>query len=148
MGALLFSDEIVNASELRSRQKYWLEKATSKPVTVMYGPHKLTIMDRDSIHKLILQQHYLGLTIRYCGEMLAGADSDIFPWLKYLDDEEKEEFHSELVNSVSNAVKSDNWDEIEELIGDWKATAEAKSNPDIMKALNTKVNKGDSTAIE
>ncbi len=148
MAALLFSDEIVNASELRSRQKYWLEKATSRPVTVTYGSHKLAIIDRESISKLFLQQHYLGLTIWYCEEALTGADSETFPWLKYLDDEEKEEFHSELIHSVSRAAKFDNWDDIEDLLGDWKATAETKNNPDVIKALSTKLNKGNSTAIE
>lgn len=148
MTALIFSDEIVNASELRNRQKYWLDKASSRPVTITYGSRKLAIIDRESISKLFLQKHYLALTIKYCEEVLTGANSDTFPWLKYLDDEEKGEFHSELINSVSGAIGFDNWDEIEELIDDWKATAETKSNPDVVKALGARLKKGDSITIE
>lgn len=141
MVTIAFSDDIIKASELRKEQKYWFDRASSKPITVTYGSRKFTIMDRDKIYNLYLRKYYLELVIKYCDEMVKGVDSNTFPWIIYLDDEEKEEFHNELIITVAKAVTTNDWATIEELIEDWKATAETKNNPAVMKALKTQVNK-------
>ena len=148
MTTVAFSDDIVNASELRSKQKYWFEKASSKPLTVTYGSRKLAIMDREVVHKLFLQKHYLGLVMKYCEEVLRGVDSSTFPWISYLDKEEREEFHNELITNVVKANTTNNWSDVDELLEDWEATAEANQDKGFIKSLEAKVSKGDYIPIK
>jgi hypothetical protein len=147
MTTTLFSDDIVNASEFRTKQKYWFNRASSNPVTITYGSRNFAIMEREKISNLYVRKYYLELVIRHCDEVLKGVDSSIFPWLSYLDDGEKKEFHNELIASVAKAVTADSWSTVDELIEDWKATAETKSNSAVMKALKAKVSKDDYVII-
>ena len=139
MATVAFFDDIVNASELRSRQKYWLERAALKPVTVMYGARKLAIMDRDEVYNLYLQKYYMEMTIKHCEGVMKGVENSVFPWLDCLDNEEKEEFSNELITNVARASTTGNWSDIDEFIGDWQATAEAKKDRNFVKALKVKV---------
>ena len=148
MTTTVFSDEIVNATELRAKQSHWLAMAAKRPVTVTYGTRKLTILSREKIRNLFIQAHYLELFTSYCNEIMKGMRSSKFPWIEYLDSEERKQFHEEFVNSLMVAVVTDAWDEIETLLGDWRATAETESNPDVMKALKTKVPKEEYVTIK
>jgi hypothetical protein len=148
MVTVAFSDDIVNASELRSRQKYWLEKASSGPVTVMYGARKLAIIDRNEVYNLYRQKHYTELVIKHCEEVLKGSDSRVFPWLCHLDDEEREEFHSDLITGMVRTIVTGDWSDIDELIEDWLATAEAKRDTDFIGELKKKVSREDYIPVE
>jgi hypothetical protein len=138
MVTTVFSDEIVNATELRAKQSHWLTMAAKRPVTVTYGACKLTILNREKIRNLFIQAHYLELFVTYCNEVMKGMKSSRFPWIEYLDSEEKKQLHEEFVGSIKMAVVTDDWDGIETLLGDWKATAETESDEEAMKALRTK----------
>jgi hypothetical protein len=148
MVTTVFSDEIVNATQLRARQSYWLTMASKRPVTVTYGSNKLTILSREKIRNLYAQIHHLELFIKYCNEVMYGTKSTAFPWTEYLDDEEKDQFRDEYINSIKKATVTEHWDEVEALLDDWKATAEAESNPDLMKALKSKVSKEEYVTIK
>ena len=74
--------------------------------------------------------------------------STAFPWVEYLDDEEKEQFRNEYINSIREATITGHWDGVEDLIEDWKATAETESSPDLVKALKTKVPKEEYVTIK
>jgi hypothetical protein len=139
MVTVAFSDDIVNASELRNRQKYWLERASSKPVTVTCGTCKLAIIDRDEVSNLYLYKHYMDMTIKYCEEVLNNEKSSIFPWLDYLDNEEKEAFHGDLITGIARASVTGNWTDVDDLIEDWQATTEAKQDREFVKTLKVKV---------
>ncbi len=135
MATTLFSDEIIGASELRSKQKYWFTKASKQPVTVTDGSHRLVIANRDKIRSLLLHSHHLELAVKYCSEELKQEKSSVFPWLKYLDETERKQFHKEFMDSVTSP---ENWEEVETLIEDWKATAETEGDVEAMKVLRTK----------
>ena len=143
-----FSDEIVNATQLRARQSHWLAMASKRPVTVTYGSSKLTILSREKIRNLYIQAYHLELFVKYCNEVMKGTKSTVFPWIEYLDGEEKEQFHKEYVTSIMVATVTEHWDEVEILLEDWRATAETESNPDLMKALKTKVPKEEYVTIK
>jgi len=148
MVTTIFSDEIVNATELRAKQSQWLTMASERPVTVTYGNRKLTILNREKVRNLFVHSHYLALFAKHCNELIKGTKSDAFPWTEHLDDKEKRQFHEELVSSIMTAVITENWDEVETLLDDWKATAETENNPDLMRALKTKVPKGEYVTIK
>lgn len=148
MVTIAFSDEIVNATELRNKQSHWLTMASKRPVTVTYGSRKLTILNREKIRNLYIQAHHLELFVKYCNGVMKGVKSSEFPWVEYLDDEEKKQFHEEYISSIMVAIVTENWEGVETLLEDWKATAETESNPDVMKALKTKVPKEEYVTIK
>jgi hypothetical protein len=148
MVTTVFSDEIVNATQLRARQSHWLTMASRRPVTVTYGSTKLTILNREKIRNLYAQIHHLELFIKYCNEIMYGTKSEAFPWAEYLDGEEKDQFRNEYINSIMKATVTEHWDVVEDLLEDWKATAETGSNPDLVKALKTKVPKEEYVTIK
>jgi len=148
MAKIVFSDEIVNATELRRNQKLWLGKAHKEPVTVKYGRNTLTIINRDTVRKLYSQKHYTELVLKFYRELASGAKIDTFPWVQYLDEDERKEFHDELLSCVTDALVTDNWLAVEELLEDWKATAEAESKPEVARLLRARGTPGEYTTLE
>lgn len=132
MVTTLFSDEIVNATELRSKQKHWLDRAYRQPITVTYGSHKLTIFNREKIRDLFIQRYFLELAVKYC------TDSKNIAWTEYLSEKEKDEFRREFLDTIKVALVTDQWHNVEILLGDWKATAETKQNKEAMENLTKK----------
>lgn len=148
MATIVFSDEIVNPTQLRARQSHWLAMASRRPVTVTYGSSSLTILSREKIRNLYTQIHHLELFMKYYNEKIHGEKSTVFPWVEYLDDEEKAQFHDEYFDNIMAAIVTGHWDEVEILLEDWKATAETESNPELVKALKAKVPKEEYVAIK
>ena len=143
-----FSDEIVNATELRKQQAHWLNKAKTKPVTITYGSSKLTILNRDKIRDLYLQNSHLERALKYCNEFADKKKSSVFPWIDYLDVEERIEFYREYLNTITLAIITEDWDNVETLIYDWKATAETEHDTRASKAVKERVKKSDYIAIK
>ncbi len=135
MMSTVFSDFLINATDLRKNQKHWLARAYENPITISYGRKQLAIMNRDQVGKLYTEKYYAELVLKACQEFVKGLKSDTFPWVEYLSDDEKTEFHSELLTSIMTAIITDNWTPLEYLIEDWKATAETAQNPEIAEQL-------------
>ncbi len=142
----LFSDQVVNASELRSNQKYWLEEALRRPITVSYNRKSLAIVNRDQVRDLYIRLHYAELLLTACRDISKGRIFDEFPWLEYLNTKEREQFVEELLSCFNQSTKNGNWDQMDNLIADWKATAEAEHSPVVISAL--KDNSAEYVAID
>ena len=141
MVSTLFSDEIVNVSKFRGSQSRWLSMAAKRPITITNGDTKLTVLNRELVKNLYLQKYYLELIVQFCDEVDTGKAFKALPWLTYLDGDEKKEFFTDLMSAIMEAITVDRWDGIEEVIEDWKATAETESNEEAMAAINSKVSK-------
>jgi len=133
-----FSDVIVNPSELRRNQAHWLGMAATEPVTVAYGSHKLAILSREKIANLYKGNYYLELAMKLCINIRGGGKHETLPWMKQLTAEEKSEFTNELVESISEAMLTNNWHKVDTILEDWKATAETLDNKEAMSALTAK----------
>lgn len=138
MVTTFLSDVVITPTELRTRQKHWLTKAAENVITITNGHKKLALIDRERVSKLYAQKHYSELVIKYCQEIEKNKKSDAFPWVEYLNDEEKLEFRDELLVNIMIAITTDEWLSMENLIEDWKATAEVNIKPKIAKALLAK----------
>ena len=136
----VFSDEIINPTELKKNQRRWLDKARKQPVTIKFGDSGLAIVDRELIKNLYAEKHYAELLIKYCQETgnSITAKSSVFPWTASLPDEDKQEFRNEFFTAFVKAIQTNNSTELEELLEDWKATAEVWENPENVEALMTK----------
>jgi len=148
MIATIFSDFIVNATDLRKNQRDWLEKAYENPITINYGQKQLVIMNRDLIRSMYMRNHYTEFVIKVCEDFLKERKSTIIPWVEYLSDEEKLQFHKELITSAMRLFVTDNSNQLEELIDDWKATAEIKQYPEREKELLNEVKPEQYVSIE
>jgi len=130
-----FSDFIVSATDLRKNQKRWFEAASRRPITINYGQQRLALINREEIHNLYVEKHYAELILRVCEEFAKEQKSNTFPWVEYLDDEDRKEFHRELLTCAIKSIITSDWTQLEYLIEDWKATAETEHSPEIVKAL-------------
>jgi|SRR3972149_9774869 len=137
---VVFGDEIVNPTDLRKHQKEWLEKAYTTPVTIRFGAKNLAIIRREKIGAIYKMLEFATKVITYSGEVKNGQEekSKAFPWVKHLDNNEREQFFTELIETFQKSVDSDDWLAFENMLEDWKATAEAESNPETVKALQPK----------
>jgi len=133
-----FSDAIVNPSELRRNQAHWLGIAATEPVTVAYGSHKLTILNRERIANLYKGNYYLELAMKICVDTSGAGKYETPPWLKQLTSQEKIEFTNELVEGISEAMLTNKWHKVDAILEDWKATAETLDNQEAMSALTVK----------
>ena len=72
--------------------------------------------------------------------LLALADKahiidDEFIWLKVFTKAEREEFKAELYNAISDAIKSNDWSYVGEIIDSWIETAEIISDKKLMRRI-------------
>jgi hypothetical protein len=137
MVTIAFSDEIINATELRNNQKHWLDMASRIPVTIVYGRHSLAIVNRERIARLLAQNHYLELAVKLYADITTGKSSDVLPWVEYLDENERREFLREFITAIKQAIAGNDWGTLETLLDDWKATAETWQDKAAARALTT-----------
>ena len=104
MVGTVFSDYIVNATDLRNNQKKWLERAYNEPITVNYGRKQLAIMNREKVGKLYASIYYSELVLKTCHEIKEKNRSDTLPWVDYLSDDDKFKFQSELLSTTLEAM--------------------------------------------
>lgn len=109
--------------------------AYKSPITVNYGQRQLAIINREQVSKLFMAIHYLELVIKVCDEIEKQGKSGTLPWVEELSRNDMLQFHKELLSSTMKSVVTNNWEQLEYLIQDWKATAEVESNPKLAKAL-------------
>jgi hypothetical protein len=131
----LFSDHVVNASDLRSNQKRWLEEALKRPVTVNYSRRQLAIMNREQARDLFMRVRFAEVALAVCRDLDKRGIFETFPWLESLSKKERSEFREEILDCFAKSSKTGRWNAMEDLIADWKATAEAKQHPEIVRAL-------------
>lgn len=135
MVSTVFSDTIVKATDLRTNQKHWLEKAYDKPITVSYGSKQLAIMNRDQVSKLYTTTYYLELVLKICDEFEKNKKITTIPWAEYLSHEDQLKLHMDLLTTALRCTITSKWEQLEYVIQDWQATAEVESNPELAKAL-------------
>ncbi len=136
LSPILF-EEIIKGQDLKTNQKKWFDKALISPVSIIAtGDKKLVLFNRERAKNMVSMNHYAEIIIQFCKEHIAHrGESNIFPWVKYLDEEERQEFTSELLSTFEEAINTKEWSSFEELFDDWKATANVASDPDLSMAL-------------
>lgn len=144
----VFDDEIVSATKFRTSQSYWLSVASKRPVTVTTGDKKVIVFSRERMRELYIGRDYLELAVRLYDELERNQKNTILYWLEYLDVEDRKLFIKEFINNILISITTSKWDNVEELLEDWKATAETENNPDVMKALKTKIRKDEYITIK
>jgi|WetSurMetagenome_2_1015567.scaffolds.fasta_scaffold109394_2 hypothetical protein len=150
MVTTILSDELINPTDLRNNQRKWLEKAYITPISIMSGNKSLVLLNRDYAKHMYSLLHFAEMIIQFCKEKDAGKvkESAVFPWTKNLNDKEIQEFRQELFNAFETAKNNKDWAAFEEMLDAWVATAEAKTNPEILEYLSVEHTKDEYTRVE
>jgi predicted nucleotidyltransferase len=135
MATTFLSDEVISSTQLRTNQKHWFDKAIDGVVTIVNGKKQFVLVNREQISKLYAQKYYTDIILNYCYEIIKKNESNTLRWANFLSDEERNAFHDELISHVMKAIITDDWSSVGYLLEDWKATAEANSNPQLRDAL-------------
>ena len=58
-----------------------------------------------------------------------------FGWVRYFSAEEIAEFFSELFEALNKSQQNGNFSDVTEVLGNWKATADIKADPEVAAAV-------------
>ena len=140
----MFSDEVVQVTELKRNQRYWLDRARKTGgVTIVQGkladlvlaPRQAVAESAQAVHYARMMSQFFLETVRADREL---KDSVVFPWFKDLDEEDRQEFYQELVETFARCMTTGRWNVFDELLEDWQATAEASRNQELLEAWRTR----------
>ena len=136
---IAFSDDVINSTQLLRNWSKWAAQASQHPVTFLYKGDPLTIINRNHINRLEKKLFYTSLVFIFCQESMEGnMDSySSLPWAKYLNKPHRDELFYELLNAYKESDAKEDWNIIQTVLDDWKATAEVESNPALAGALLT-----------
>ena len=144
MRGTLFGDEVVLATDLKKRQRYWLERARQTGwVTIVQGKAAdLVLASRRKVAQAVEAAARGEQTAQFLREVLVlgrkPAESGVLPWLADLDEQEGQKFLRELVEAFARSSTTGSWDEFDELLDDWRATAEAHRVTEIEQAWQSR----------
>ena len=144
MTETLFGDEVVLATDLKKRQRYWLDRARQTGgVTIVQGKAAdLVLASRREVAQAVKAAARGELAARFLREVLVlgrrPAESGVFPWLADLEEQEGQEFLRELVEAFARSSTTGSWDEFDELLDDWRTTAEAHRVVEIEQAWQSR----------
>lgn len=65
----------------------------------------------------------------------AKPQEEDFSWVNVLTKKGKEEFRNELYNAISEAIKTENWSDVEYIIDCWHETAEIMADKSLMRRI-------------
>ncbi|MDD5509202.1 MAG: hypothetical protein PHI12_00065 [Dehalococcoidales bacterium] len=138
----VFNDEIINSTDLKNQLPKWLGAARCRPITIFYKGEPVTIINRKTLRDLTEKAFYTNLVVNFCQNYIqrTGVLTPL-PWVAHLSDSEKREFFLELLKVYQEAFASDNWGILEEMLGDWEATAEIAKHPALSRKLLKKADK-------
>jgi len=144
MTKMMFSDEVVRATDLKKRQRYWFDRARKTGgVTIVQGRvADLVLAPRQEVAAATEAAAHARTAAQFLREVIAleraPAESGVFPWLCDLDDEEQQEFLREFVDAFARCATTGGWTQFDNLLEDWQATAEAHRNSELMEAWRTR----------
>lgn len=136
----IFSDEVVQATELKRNQRHWFERARETGgVTIVQGGRADLVLalrqqvasDTETAQRTQLVSQFLLEWMRAESNL---RESIVFPWLRDLDDEERRAFARDLIEAFADAVARRHWAVFDETLEDWQATAEANRTHGLLLA--------------
>ncbi len=144
MAATMFGDQVVLATELKKKQRYWFDQARKTGgVTIVQGKvADLVLAPRQKVATAAQTVFHARTIAQFLRETISlkrsPTESTVFPWLRSLDGAEQESFVSEFVDAFARCSATEDWQPLEELLEDWQATAEAHRNPELLETWHTR----------
>ncbi len=154
MAKTMLSDEVVLATDLKKRQRYWFDRARETGgVTIVQGKvADLVLAPRQRVAEAAEAAAHARTAAQFLREVITlqrkPAESTIFPWLCDLDEEEQQEFLQDFVDAFARCSTTGAWAQFEEMLEDWQATAEAHRHPELMEAWRTRGQPDDYVPME
>jgi hypothetical protein len=121
MEKTMFSDEVVQATDLKNRQRYWFDRARKTGgVTIIQGKvADLVLAPRQRVAETAEAAAHAKTAAQFLREIITlgqpPAESSVFPWLRDLDEEEQQEFLREFVDLLAHCSTTGGWVRMEVL---------------------------------
>jgi len=149
----VFSDEIVQATELKRNQRHWFDRARQVGgLTIVQGKQAdLVLAPRAVVAAHTRAAYYARLMGQFFLETVGqerASGSAVFPWLADLDQDDQLVFRRAIARAFADCSATNRWEELDELLEDWQATAQANRNPDLMAAWRSRGRPEDYAPLE
>lgn len=142
---LIYSDELITATELNRQPGRVLDKALEHSVTITRNDQSFALLRRENVASFVkAAQHsreiveLLNTAFRLLLKQKIGTEHP-YSWLGVFDEDELNEFIDELMSvyrSIDLYEKA--WDELEVIIHEWHESSLAIANPDFEAACSQK----------
>jgi hypothetical protein len=124
-----------------------LPVALKRPVTITSGDNQFVVLERARVHELYLGRYYLELAVKIDNAITHNIKDPSLYWLEYLDTKERKLFQKELIQHLMASITTGRWNNVDELIEDWKATVETENDPAAIQAITSKISKDDFVTV-
>lgn len=139
MPNVVFSDEVVSATDLKKNQRYWFDRARMLGgITIVQGKQAdLALVRRQRVAAIEAFAWQMKSVAPFLREIIvlkrSVAESESLPWLHELDREEQEQFLKVFMETFARCAFKEDCKELGELLEDWQATAETHRNTELIE---------------
>lgn len=143
--AVIYSDDLISATELNRRSGEVLDRAWDHPVTIARNERAFALLRRESVAELVkaaTQTRVVVEVINVAFRLRLGeniSSEHPYGWLKAFDTEELGELISEILSAFHYGVDAGNWDILEAVIHEWHESALAISSPELAAAFSDEI---------
>ena len=135
----IFSDELVNATELNRRSGRVLDMARLRPVTVARNDEFFTLIRRDEISHIVSDAAHTKQFVELITSALLPNPcleaTHPFGWLRAFDRDELQQFVTEVLAAYRKAeLCAEGWEEFEAIVHEWHESAIAILSEDLADA--------------
>jgi hypothetical protein len=137
----IYSDCIVTSSELNRRSGQILDTALTTPVTITRNNDSFALLRRElmaNMAKEIEQMDNFIQLMNVVHRVNSGqkiASNNGFKWIEQFDSEERSELVDEVYEALELAKLTDDWDEVRDIIHEWRESAIALSSEELSEAF-------------
>ena len=141
MSTALYSDCLISSSELNRRSGYVLDTALTKPVTITRNNDSFALLKRElmaNMAKGIEQMNNVNQLVNVAYRLSSGQDiesSNEFKWVAEFDSKERSELVNEVYEALELSKATDDWDEVKDVIHEWRESAIAIKSNELNKAF-------------
>lgn len=139
---VIYSDDLISATELNRRPGEVLDRAWDHPVTITRNERAFALLRRDemaAIAKAATQTTAVVEIINIASRLRLKEEispEHSYAWLKVFDAEELDELREEVLSAFRQGVDAGKWDILEAVIHEWHESALAIGSPELAAAFS------------
>lgn len=141
MTNIVYGDYLVTSSELNRRSGQILDTALTTPVTITRNNDSFALVKRDVMtnmaNSISVMNSFIELisVIRRVDLGREIESSNRFKWVEEFDSEERSELVNEVYSAFLSAKSTDDWDEVRDVIHEWRESAIALASEELGEAF-------------
>lgn len=141
MSNAIYSDYLVTSSELNRRSGQILDTALKTPVTITRNNDSFALIRRELMANMAQEIEQMNNFIQLMnvvhrvdsGQKIESSNG--FKWIEEFDSEERSELVDEVYEALELAKLTDDWDEVRDVIHEWRESALALNSDELSEAF-------------